>query len=208
MPHPDHLILTSPDLSKGMDYVENLLGIRPVFAGQHPGLGTHNALLSLGNRTYLEVIAPDPKQGFDKNKLWITIEDTPAPRLAHWVAQTDQLEVIVAKAKEHQIPLGDIRPGSRTQTDGTPISWKATFPAVENFGGLLPFFINWGNSLHPSESLPLAGSLKKISATHPNPDLIQKYWRAFGIPYEIHYGAHPQLHAWIQTKKGLIKLGS
>jgi len=208
MIHPDHLILSTPDLSKGMDYVENLLGVRPVFGGQHLGLGTHNALLSLGNRTYVEVIAPDPKQNFDKNKLWITIENVSTPRLSRWVAQTDQLEAIVAKAKEHQIPIGDIRPGSRTQTDRTPVSWEATFPAVESFGGLLPFFINWGNSLHPSESLPLAGSLKKIFGTHPQPDLIQKYWHVLGIPYEIKYSAHPQLHAWIQTKKGLIKLGN
>jgi len=206
MIHPDHLIITSPDLSLGMDYVENLMGVRPVFAGQHLGLGTHNALLSLGNRTYFEVIAPDPKQDSDKNKLWINIENDPTPRLSRWVAQVDQLNTIVDIANKHQIPLGDIRPGSRTQTDGTPISWQATFPAVENFGGLLPFFINWGNSLHPSESLPLLGSLEKISASHPQPDLIKKYWQALGIPYEVKYGSRPQLHAWIKTNKGLIEL--
>lgn len=189
-----------------MDYVENLFGIRPVFAGQHLGLGTHNALLSLGNRTYFEVIAPDPKQDIDKNKLWINVSEGSTPRLSRWVAQTDQLSIIAEMAKEHQIPLGDIRPGSRTQTDGSPISWQATFPDVENFGGLMPFFINWGASPHPSESLPLAGSLKKIFAVHPKPDLIERYWRTLGIPYEIGYGSNPQLHAWIDTKKGRVKL--
>ncbi len=206
MVHPDHLILTTPDLSKGMDYVENLFGVRPVFAGQHLGLGTHNALLSLGNRTYFEVIAPDPKQDIDKNNLWITIEDEPQPRLSRWVAQTDQLTTIAAIAEQHQIPMGDIRPGSRTQTDGTPISWQATFPDVEDFGGLLPFFIDWGNSLHPSESLPVAGSLEKIFAVHPDPDLIRNYWRKLGIAYEVIEGSKPQLHAWINSKNGLIKL--
>ncbi len=206
MIHPDHIILTTIDLSSGMDYVENLFGIRPVFAGQHLGLGTHNALLSLGNRTYFEVIAPDPKQDIDKNKLWINISDDPTPQLSRWVAQTDQLTTIAKIGAEQNIPLGDIRPGSRTQTDGTPISWEATFPDVENFGGLLPFFINWGNSKHPSESLPLAGSLEKISGTHPQADLIKKYWQYLGIPYEVKPGPKPQLHAWIKTKKGLIEL--
>ncbi len=206
MTHPDHLILTTPDLTIGMDYVENLFGVRPVFAGQHIGLGTHNALLSLGNRTYFEVIAPDPKQDIDKNKLWINILDDPTPRLSRWVAQTDELTTIAKIAKEQNIPLGDIRPGSRTQTDGTPISWEATFPDVEDFGGLLPFFISWGKSKHPSESLPLAGSLEKISGTHPQADLIKKYWKHLGISYEVKFGPKPQLHAWIKTKKGLIEL--
>lgn len=206
MIHPDHLILTTNNLLKGMDYVEELFGVRPVFAGQHLGLGTHNALLSLGNRTYFEVIAPDPKQNIDKNKLWIGIFDDATPRLSRWVAQTDHLNTIAEIAKEQQIPLGDIRPGSRTQTNGTLISWQASFPAVENFGGLMPFFINWGDSQHPSTSLPLAGSLEEISATHPKPDLIKKYWRSLGIPYDIKYGPQPKLHARIKTQNGVVKL--
>ena len=183
--HPDHLILTANDLQQGMDYVENLIGVRPVFAGQHLGLGTHNALLSLGNQTYFEVIAPDPKQDFDKNKLWINIPNDPTPRLTRWVAQTDQLARVAEIAKEKEIPLGEIQSGGRTQTDGTLLSWNATFPDVENFGGLMPFFINWGSSLHPSKTLPLAGSLEIISGSHPKPTMIQKYWRALGIPYEV-----------------------
>ncbi len=56
----DHLIFLAPDLDRGMDHVENLLGIRPVRGGRHPAFGTHNALLSLGPSTYLEVMASDP----------------------------------------------------------------------------------------------------------------------------------------------------
>ena len=204
--HPDHLILTTTDLQQGMDYVENLLGVRPVFAGQHLGLGTHNALLSLGNQTYFEVIAPDPKQDFDKSKLWINIPDDSTPRLSRWVAQTDQLNTIVEIAKDKKIPLGDIQSGGRTQTDGTLLSWHATFPDVENFGGLMPFFINWGNSLHPSKSLPLAGALEIISGTHPQTNLIQDYWSHLGIPYKVTYGPNPQLHARIKTKNGIVEL--
>ena len=56
----DHLIYTTSRLEAGCDEVERILGVRPVLGGSHPQWSTHNAVLSLGNMTYLEVISLDP----------------------------------------------------------------------------------------------------------------------------------------------------
>jgi hypothetical protein len=52
----DHILLGIDDLDRGVQAFEESTGIKPVYGGKHPG-GTHNALVSLGDGTYLEIIA-------------------------------------------------------------------------------------------------------------------------------------------------------
>jgi len=58
----DHVLLGIGDLQKGIDELESRTGVRAAFGGVHPGRGTQNALISLGEHHYLEILAPNPKE--------------------------------------------------------------------------------------------------------------------------------------------------
>lgn len=56
----DHLVVGVADLEAASAAFEASTGVKPVFGGEHPGRGTHNALASLGGGLYLELIAVKP----------------------------------------------------------------------------------------------------------------------------------------------------
>ena len=161
----DHLLLGCSDLERGIAFVEEHSGVRAAFGGVHPGRGTQNALLSLGTRRYLEIIAPDPKQaGMEQYSVITTLKE---PRLIGWAAHRDDLEQFAAQLRQAGIEFEGPQPGSRQRPDGQVLRWKA-LRLKDDHGGLLPFFIEWSKgSVHPSVDAPKGCTLTRFEATTP-----------------------------------------
>ena len=148
----DHILLGCSDLERGIAFVEERTGVRAAFGGVHPGRGTQNALLSLGERRYLEIIAPDPKQAAVQQ--FSAITKLKEPRLIGWAAHRDDLEQFAALLRQEGVAFEGPQPGSRQRPDGKLLRWKA-LRLKDDRGGLLPFFIEWSaDSLHPSADSP------------------------------------------------------
>src|SRR2546429_7923807 len=149
----DHILLGCSDLERGIAFVEEHSSFRAAFGGVHPGRGTQNALLSLGTRRYLEIIAPDPHQNISDERA-IKLKKLTEPRLVGWAAHPGDIQVLAADLAKSGVAAEGPTPGSRKRPNGSVLHWK-TLNLKDDANGLLPFFIEWSaDSLHPSAEAP------------------------------------------------------
>jgi glyoxalase-like protein len=191
----DHILLGCSDLDRGIAFVEERTGVRAAFGGVHPGRGTQNALLSLGTRRYLEIIAPDPKQaGVQQFSVITTLKE---PRLIGWAAHPHDIQSLATKLAESGIKAEGPTPGSRKRPDGQVLHWN-TLTLHDNAQGLLPFFIEWSaDSLHPSADSPKGCSLLYFQAATPDPGNLRKMTALLGLDLPISKAEKPLLVATV-----------
>src|SRR5262249_51768339 len=200
----DHMLLGCNDLDKGIDFVERHLGVRAAIGGVHPGRGSRNALLSLGERRYLEIIAPDPQQprSSDVRQLY-KIE---SPRLIEWAAHVDDIEAVVPRPTAAGIAFQPVRPGERQRPSGQTLRWKA-LALKDNAGGLLPFFIEWSkDAVHPAADSPKGCLIDRFSLAISSPDELRGRTAKLGLEVEVENAAQPALRAKVTGPNGALSL--
>jgi hypothetical protein len=206
LPRIDHLVYATPDLTAGVKQIETLLGIQATPGGQHPGEGTRNALVALGPTSYLEIIGPDPDQPQPAGPRKFGIDDLKAPRLVTWAAKGTNLPQIVAEARRRGVPVGDVIPGSRRTPAGALLSWHISNQRAFVAAGLVPFFIDWGDTPHPAKSAAAGATLVSLRAEHPDPESVRRMLAALGLELSVVKGAKPSLVATIAGTRGRVDL--
>ena len=204
----DHIVYATPDLRLGIDTAEKLFGVRATPGGQHPGLGTRNALIAVGPASYLEIIGPDPDQPKPAGGRRFGIDDLKAPHLLTWVAKGTSLEKFAANAKAHGVDLGAVVPGTRKRPDGLVLSWTYTDPRVVLADRLVPYFIDWGSSPHPSATAAKGVTLVSLRAEHPDAARVQSMLKRLGLGLAVTPGPKPSLIATFDSPKGKVELKS
>jgi hypothetical protein len=202
----DHLVYGAPDLALGVAGIEELLGVRASAGGQHPGRGTHNALLALGARAYLEIVAPDPEQPPPASPRWFGLDQLDSPRLIAWAAHAEHLEALGADAAERGLALGPVAEGGRARPDGTRLSWRFTDPTTRIADGIVPFFIDWGSAPHPARTAAVGATLLDLRGEHPDPARVRRMLDAVGVDLAVARAERPALIATIDSPRGLVEL--
>lgn len=206
----DHLVFAASTLAQGIEYVADLTGATPRPGGKHAGMGTHNALVKLGERFYLEIIAIDPGGDKPSRKRWFDLDDgdlqadlLDRPQLIHWVARTRDLDFV----SEHAgYTTGPILPFARGD-----YRWRITVPedGKRPGRGVLPTLIQWEVPQHPADALPETGlSLAQLAASHPEPAPVRQSLAMLGLDHLMHvtYDREARLAAMLRTPRGLVAL--
>jgi hypothetical protein len=156
---PDHIILGCKDLDQGIEYMEKLSGYRAAIGGSHPGRGTRNALLKLGYKSYLEILAPDPQQPeLTWHKELATLN---VPLIVGWAVAIKNIEQYAMHLRQRGTACIGPTAGSRTKPNGETLGWK-TLVLEDDKAGILPFYIEWApDSPHPSTDAPGACLLSR-----------------------------------------------
>jgi hypothetical protein len=203
----DHLLLGVSNLDEGIAWVDRLTGVRAAPGGSHPGVGTRNALLSLGGRRYLEIIAPDPAQRMDASRF--ALRTLAAPRLITWAAATSDIDALaerLARAGRQVIGPDD---GARTRPDGRMLRWRTLgIPSDLARDGIdpVPFYIQWSaDSAHPSEDSPEGCTLQSFEIVHPDSSAVSRVFRELGIEAAVTGGSAVRIIATFDTPHGCVQ---
>jgi hypothetical protein len=197
----DHVILGINDLQQGIDDLERLTGVRAAFGGVHPGRGTQNALISLGDGHYLEILAPNlgERSGIETDYLRALTSLRPVG----WAVHTDDLTALQKRLRDRGVETEEIRPGARDRPDGTHLAWKTLDYAAST--RLLPFFIEWDRAgAHPSTTSPQGCRLRGLYLEDPSPDALREALDAAGLKLGVRAAQEPGLRLSLVCPKGNV----
>jgi Glyoxalase-like domain len=194
----DHIAVSAGTLEAGADWVEGVLGVPLAGGGQHPHMGTHNRLLSLGD-LYLEVIAIDPSAAKPAYPRWFDLDHFRGPpRLTNWICRTDDLDAALTTSPHGTGIATDLHRGDYRWRFAVPPSGKLPFDDCH------PALIQWQGDLHPAKSLRDHGiRLTGLQITHPQAPALRAALKGLADPrVTIELGPYHAIRATLSTPNG------
>ena len=96
----DHIVFGSSTLEEGTEFVENILQAKLSDIGYHKDMGTHNRVIRISERVYLEVIAIDPKISNLNKRKWFNLDNSSlqsklkkSPQIIGYVIENNDMSI-------------------------------------------------------------------------------------------------------------------
>jgi hypothetical protein len=202
----DHILWICADLDSACSRFEQLTGVMPQYGGAHVSGATHNSIVGLGGRCYLEILAPTGTAKSDNDELarWASAAWDPRV-LTYCVRCKSPLSEVAARAKVRGWQNTEVGENGRKTPEGTLLRWQWLVPRAAEFGLALPFFIDWLDSVHPSEAQS-ALNLRSFAVGHPRSDELHEVLVELGSPIDTYRADAIQFRVTLNSPKGVIEL--
>ena len=201
----DHILWATPDLGEGTKQMAELLGVQPEIGGKHPGFGTRNSLLSLGDEVYLEIIAPDPEQDLKGNR-GEHLATLTKPQLLTFAVRTFDMKRVEELVAQAGLETQGAITMSRRHPEGHLLKWQVLRLENHSWGDVMPFFIDWGDTNHPAQTTPKGGVLLEFKVSHPKYEALADVYKALAIDVAVSHSDVARLEAILETPKGQVTL--
>ncbi len=186
----DHIIVAISNLQEGTRKAEEMTGVRPIYGGRHPGAGTENALMALGLRVYLEILAPQPDVELPETLAWLLDLNELTP-MGFAVSTTD-VAATVAWLQNNGYVASVPTSGSRSRPDGATLQWTSLDITEPELAGA-PFFIRWdASSPHPATTSPEGCVLRSLTVVSPERDALGRLFNVLGLEIVVEGGPGPE----------------
>ena len=152
--HLDHVILAVRDLAAAERIYARLLGRSASWRGEHPGLGTENALFRVGE-AYLELLAPAAGSGG-----WLRQRlDDKGDGLLGFALATDDADACAKTLAERGLhPAAPVKGLGRDSESGAFREWRNVMLPPEETRGVLVFGIEHRSAPELLPEVPPAGA--------------------------------------------------
>jgi Glyoxalase-like domain len=193
----DHVLLAVRDLDQAAIWISERHGLKALPGGRHPGAGTANMIVPLGD-DYLELIAiVDPTEAA-ASPLGGRVGGAPetGAKLATWAVRVTDLDAVKERLSAAGVDTEGPRPGSRLRPDGVLLEWR-TLHVGDGLEPAIPFFIEWNVPAgehpgaqaveHPAGLVLLRG----IRLAGPDPEALADRLRVIldeGVEYQVEKG--------------------
>jgi hypothetical protein len=181
----DHLVYACPDLGGAVAAIAELTGVTAAAGCQHLGLGTKNALLSLGAHCHLELIGPDPGQVAYGEPRPFSLDRLESASLRGWATAPGDVNSAIRRGRIDGHDFGGPVSGNRRTREGEELHWTMTVPEESAGVGVIPFLIDWGDSAHPATSAPSGLVLEHLVVLTPEPGAVGKVLAVLGLEHTV-----------------------
>ncbi len=141
----DHIVFGSFTLEEGTEYIEHILQAKLSDIGYHKDMGTHNRVIRISEKVYLEVVAIDPQKRSLNNRKWFNLDNSnlqsklkKSPQIIGYVIENNNINI-----NKYYDPFFEASRGN--------FKWQFAMPTFKNTifnskiieTGIIPSLISW-----------------------------------------------------------------